>query len=149
MLHRKSWKILKKAKKRRIFFVICHFYHFCHGFCHVYVQLFEFPQVTTPVEYEMITSSFPYHSSALDLQEFPKQFPFSAMVPRCVMFIQIQRKSASWFRKKLNLITGIMFIIYSIFLRCLCLPIFCLLFLIFDETVEPIGPNLLVIIASC
>ncbi|XP_023341493.1 exocyst complex component 6B [Eurytemora carolleeae] len=39
-------------------------------------------QVTTPVEYEMITSSFPYHSSALDLQEFPKQFPFSAMVPR-------------------------------------------------------------------
>jgi len=39
-------------------------------------------QVNTPVEYENITSSFPFESSSLNLVNYPKQFPFSGMVPR-------------------------------------------------------------------
>ncbi len=34
------------------------------------------------MEYRNITSKFPYESLNLEQQHFPKQFPFSAMVPR-------------------------------------------------------------------
>jgi len=39
-------------------------------------------QVTTNVEYTDITGSFPYDCTSLESSPFPKQFPFSAMVPR-------------------------------------------------------------------
>merc|ERR1719383_993597 len=39
-------------------------------------------QVNTPVEYENIISSFPFGGSSLSLANYPKQFPFSGMVPR-------------------------------------------------------------------
>merc|ERR1740128_524194 len=39
-------------------------------------------QVTSIVEYGNIVSSFPFDSSSLEQLPFPKQFPFSAMVPR-------------------------------------------------------------------
>ena len=34
------------------------------------------------VEYCNITSKFPYENTNLEQQSFPKQFPFSGMVPR-------------------------------------------------------------------
>jgi len=39
-------------------------------------------QVSTTVEYSLITSNFPYQSCSMESAPFPKQFPFSAMVPR-------------------------------------------------------------------
>lgn len=39
-------------------------------------------QVSSIVEYRNITSKFPYENLNLEQQSFPKQFPFSGMVPR-------------------------------------------------------------------
>jgi len=45
-------------------------------------------QVTSINEYKDITNSFPYDNSALEGSAFPKQFPFSAMVPRVYTEVQ-------------------------------------------------------------
>lgn len=45
-------------------------------------------QVTSINEYQDITNSFPYDNSALESSSFPKQFPFSAMVPRVYTEVQ-------------------------------------------------------------
>eukprot|EP00092_Neocalanus_flemingeri_P025084 GFUD01027200.1.p1 GENE.GFUD01027200.1~~GFUD01027200.1.p1 ORF type:complete len:858 (+),score=246.74 GFUD01027200.1:120-2693(+) len=45
-------------------------------------------QVTSINEYKDITNSFPYDNSALEGSSFPKQFPFSAMVPRVYTEVQ-------------------------------------------------------------
>lgn len=42
----------------------------------------------TPIEYTEITDSFPYSSPSLEASEYPKQFPFSAMVPRVYHEVQ-------------------------------------------------------------
>ncbi len=39
-------------------------------------------QVATIVEYNQVSTTFPLHSPSMEFQPFPKQFPFSAMVPR-------------------------------------------------------------------
>ena len=39
-------------------------------------------QVETQVEYSEVVDSFPYSSPSLEESSYPKQFPFSAMVPR-------------------------------------------------------------------
>lgn len=44
--------------------------------------------VTSQLEYRDITASFPYESLSLESSAFPKQFPFSAMVPR--VFTEVQ-----------------------------------------------------------
>jgi len=44
--------------------------------------------VTTPAEYADVTASFPYSNQALEEADFPKQFPFSAMVPRVYTEVQ-------------------------------------------------------------
>merc|ERR1719347_1529461 len=44
--------------------------------------------VTTPAEYSDVTASFPYSNQALEESEFPKQFPFSGMVPRVYTEVQ-------------------------------------------------------------
>lgn len=44
--------------------------------------------VTSLHEYRDITASFPYECLALESAEFPKQFPFSAMVPRVYTEVQ-------------------------------------------------------------
>ena len=38
--------------------------------------------VSSSLEWRDVTASFPYESSSLEASPFPKQFPFSAMVPR-------------------------------------------------------------------
>jgi len=45
-------------------------------------------QVTSINEYQDITNSFPYNSLNLENAPFPKQFPFSAMVPRVYTEVQ-------------------------------------------------------------
>jgi len=45
-------------------------------------------QVNSLLEYRDITESFPYDNSALENSPFPKQFPFSAMVPRVYTEVQ-------------------------------------------------------------
>jgi len=45
-------------------------------------------QVTSITEYQDITNSFPYDSPSLESAIFPKQFPFSAMVPRVYTEVQ-------------------------------------------------------------
>ena len=40
------------------------------------------------MEYQDITSSFPYQNTALETAPFPKQLPFSAMVPRVYTEVQ-------------------------------------------------------------
>jgi len=45
-------------------------------------------QVTSINEYQDITNSFPYENFALESSTFPKQFPFSAMVPRVYTEVQ-------------------------------------------------------------
>lgn len=39
-------------------------------------------QVSTIVEYNQVTATFPLQSPSMEFQPFPKQFPFSAQVPR-------------------------------------------------------------------
>lgn len=38
--------------------------------------------VETPEEYQNIVDVFPFHDSQLEQASFPKQFPFSLMVPK-------------------------------------------------------------------
>ena len=38
--------------------------------------------VSSSLEWRDVTASFPYESPSLEASPFPKQFPFSAMVPR-------------------------------------------------------------------
>ena len=38
--------------------------------------------VSSSLEWRDVTASFPYESASLEASPFPKQFPFSAMVPR-------------------------------------------------------------------
>jgi len=45
-------------------------------------------QVTSINEYQDITNSFPYENFTLESASFPKQFPFSAMVPRVYTEVQ-------------------------------------------------------------
>jgi len=45
-------------------------------------------QISSLVEYQDVTSSFPYQSVVLEAAPFPKQFPFSAMVPRVYTEVQ-------------------------------------------------------------
>jgi len=45
-------------------------------------------QVTSINEYQDITNSFPYENFSLETATFPKQFPFSAMVPRVYTEVQ-------------------------------------------------------------
>ena len=45
-------------------------------------------EVTSLLEYQDITSTFPYENSSLESAVFPKQFPFSAMVPRVYTEVQ-------------------------------------------------------------
>ena len=45
-------------------------------------------QVDTKVEYSDVADSFPYSSPSLEEASFPKQFPFSAMVPRVYTAVQ-------------------------------------------------------------
>jgi len=45
-------------------------------------------QISSLVEYTDITSSFPHQNAALEAAPFPKQFPFSAMVPRVYTEVQ-------------------------------------------------------------
>jgi len=45
-------------------------------------------QVTSINEYQDITNSFPYENFSLETANFPKQFPFSAMVPRVYTEVQ-------------------------------------------------------------
>ena len=45
-------------------------------------------EVTSLLEYQDITSTFPYENSSLESAAFPKQFPFSAMVPRVYTEVQ-------------------------------------------------------------
>lgn len=45
-------------------------------------------QVSTLTEYKDITNSFPFDSESLEAADFPKQFPFSAMVPRVYTEVQ-------------------------------------------------------------
>ncbi|XP_034941407.1 exocyst complex component 6B isoform X1 [Chelonus insularis] len=39
-------------------------------------------QVSTQSDYDVVVQSFPYHDAELEKAEFPKKFPFSAMVPK-------------------------------------------------------------------
>lgn len=39
-------------------------------------------QVNTLVEFEKVTNSFPYSSPTIEKAQFPRNFPFSAMVPK-------------------------------------------------------------------
>ena len=45
-------------------------------------------QINSLVEYQDVTSSFPYQNVVLEAAPFPKQFPFSAMVPRVYTEVQ-------------------------------------------------------------
>ena len=45
-------------------------------------------QISGLVQYQDITSSFPYQNPSLESAPFPKQFPFSAMVPRVYTAVQ-------------------------------------------------------------
>ena len=50
--------------------------------------------VSSSLEWRDVTASFPYESSSLEASPFPKQFPFSAMVPRFekVLYCNCQKK---------------------------------------------------------
>ena len=45
-------------------------------------------QVNTILEYQDIIKTFPYESQSLETSNFPKQFPFSGMVPRVYTEVQ-------------------------------------------------------------
>ncbi len=64
---------------------------------------FDFLQVTTPVEYADVLESFPYSSSSLEEASFPKQFPFSAMVPKVYGEVREFIRSCVQFSEDLNL----------------------------------------------
>ena len=60
-------------------------------------------QVNTPVEYNNVTESFPFSNTLLEEAPFPKQFPFSAMVPRVYNEVKDFILSCVKFSEDLNL----------------------------------------------
>ena len=60
-------------------------------------------QVDTKVEYSDVADSFPYSSPSLEEASFPKQFPFSAMVPKVYSEVREFILSCVKFSEDLNL----------------------------------------------
>ena len=60
-------------------------------------------QVDTKVEYSDVADSFPYSSPSLEEASFPKQFPFSAMVPKVYSEVREFILSCVRFSEDLNL----------------------------------------------
>ncbi len=60
-------------------------------------------QVNTPVEYLSVCEAFPYQNASLNEAPFPKNFPFSAMVPRVYTEVKDFILSCVKFSEDLNL----------------------------------------------
>ncbi|XP_046615020.1 exocyst complex component 6B isoform X1 [Neodiprion virginianus] len=60
-------------------------------------------QVSSQAEYDHVLGSFPYHDEALQKAEFPKRFPFSAMVPKVYQQVKEFIYACLKFSEDLNL----------------------------------------------
>lgn len=60
-------------------------------------------QVSSQIEYDEIVSSFPYYEEQLLKSQFPKRFPFSAMVPKVYQQVKEFIYACLKFSEDLNL----------------------------------------------